>query len=584
MRTHALLRAAVSIAVSMAALQAAYPMEGIRSFTAVYSIDSMGIVTATDSIVVHAEGIKIRHGIFRDIETTHHNPWGVKRNEEFRLISVRRDGHAEKHWTEEFPRGVRLYIGDEDRLLPRGDHDYQMVYQIKGAIRETVDGQECLIDVTGRNWDFPIDSVLVQVKPPGNIRRDQVEMTGLLHSNWWLSHYHDVHGARSENGAFRIEWIGLDPGVGFSIKLRFPMETFPLEPRNDRLNDFMTTNKGLVAGLSGVVALFLYYAISWWWVGRDPVVESARPSRRPPDGISPAMARFLSNLHYDHRCLHAAISSMATKGFLKIRPYGDTFKFEKTGIDKGVLSKDEKIVADNLFGSKSETIATQKHFNRFSKASTWLKEYLEEETYQFFITENRKYLEAGWILSLAVSTMVLFMEYQGRDFFASFLLSIGLFILARFIFSKGRMAWLRKAFGPDRRRGLSMIASIAETVVVPLFLGSLLLLVTAPVGLWFTLLVFGLFILNPIFGILLRQPTLEGKRLLNEIHSFKSFLREEARRTEGRRDRSPEEGDTLFPYAVAFGFSSDWLRAFQHQISKMESFGGIDRAFFQNSS
>ena len=56
------------------------------------------------------------------------------------------------------------------------------------------------------------------------------------------------------------------------------------------------TNAAFAAGLAGLAVLLLYFLIVWARVGRDPEEGTIVPEYEPPDGFSPAAARYVAEM------------------------------------------------------------------------------------------------------------------------------------------------------------------------------------------------------------------------------------------------------------------------------------------------
>ena len=60
--------------------------------------------------------------------------------------------------------------------------------------------------------------------------------------------------------------------------------------------------------------MLAYYAFAWLRVGRDPPAGTIIPLFGPPDGMSPAAARYVDRMSFDNHCFTAAIINLGVKG------------------------------------------------------------------------------------------------------------------------------------------------------------------------------------------------------------------------------------------------------------------------------
>jgi hypothetical protein len=85
-------------------------------------IQSSILVSVSPRMSVQAEGRDIRYGIYRDFPLTFKDANGVIREVDFTMISVERDDKPERYSTRREHGIVRIYAGDKDTIVSRGDH------------------------------------------------------------------------------------------------------------------------------------------------------------------------------------------------------------------------------------------------------------------------------------------------------------------------------------------------------------------------------------------------------------------------------------------------------------------------------
>ncbi len=108
----------------------------------------------TETISVHAEGVEIKRGIYRDFPTIYRGSWGQKKHVLFDVVSCGSDGKPEPWHSENRENGLRLYFGEEDVILPSGDYTYTLQYQTR-QLGFFKDFDELYWNVTGNGWPFP---------------------------------------------------------------------------------------------------------------------------------------------------------------------------------------------------------------------------------------------------------------------------------------------------------------------------------------------------------------------------------------------------------------------------------------------
>src|SRR5450432_1457121 len=112
------------IGVVLLALAAALgAAERILNFVSDVTVERNGNLQVSETIVVNAEGDKIRRGILRDFPTIYSGNTARRVEVGFDVQSVSRDGKTETYAAEKLSNGVRIRIGRVDVLLDAGTHE-----------------------------------------------------------------------------------------------------------------------------------------------------------------------------------------------------------------------------------------------------------------------------------------------------------------------------------------------------------------------------------------------------------------------------------------------------------------------------
>ena len=228
-------------------------------------------------------------------------------------MSVRRNGMDEPYHTERRSNGVAVYIGRKDHLLPPGEYSYEIRYRTDRQLGFFADHDELYWNVTGVDWDFPIDSVTAQVRLPEGVPFGAVRLEGYTGPmGATRKHYR----AELQDGRPVFETTKpLGRHEGLTIVVTWPKGYVAVPGELARLGYFLRDNRPLTYGALGLLALLGYYIFIWNRVGRDPPRGVVIPRYRPPEGESPASMRYLLGMGYDNRCLVAGILSLAVKGY-----------------------------------------------------------------------------------------------------------------------------------------------------------------------------------------------------------------------------------------------------------------------------
>jgi hypothetical protein len=305
----------------------------------------------------------------------------------------------------------------------------------------------------------------------------------------------------------------------------------------------------------------------------------------PPQGVSAALAAYLRDNGRCERAFAAALVSLASKNYLRIRQHEDWFTLERLREADSSLPPEESIILTTLFYPPS--IHTYK-FN--SRECTWLS-----QAYDKFRKTMDGIAEPGlmsahslvWYSGIIYSVLALAYLFQSSPVFSEIASPASVVYLSIFIFLGSSAfvaavrAWpptlwkiaslLRRDGRPARALDFADLPPIVLTASSLLgfgFLGAL-------TSLRYELLLTSLFFVNVIFKGLLYAPTNAGRALLIKLNGFREFLaRADASRLnkENQPGQSPETLEKYTSYAVALDVEHAWGEEFTENLLEMLQF------------
>ncbi len=475
--------------------------ERIISFDSDVTVADDGELTVIETIRVRAEGYEIKRGIYRDFPTVYKGRGGETHIVGFEVVEVLRDGRAENWFTKNMSNGMRVYVGKKDLYLPRGEYTYRLTYRTDRQIAFHEDFDELYWNVTGNGWVFPIDYASVTIHlPEGASVIRQAGYTG-------------IQGARGTAWSYRTDDNGnptfattsmLRPYEGLTVAVAFPKGIVAPPTPIDEFLWRLRAYTGYVATVFAWLFILAFYVFIWRRVGRDPEGGTVIPRWRPPVGISPAAARFVTRMGFDSKAIGAAIVSLAVKGKLVIEDEGgDEYRLRRNDKGFGVkLSPGENALERALFMWGDSASIRDGNHARLKPAVDALNTALSVDFEGAHFRRN-----LGW-----------------------FALGVGLSILALF------------------------------------FLGVLAVNMLGPEGMTAMIVgIGGLVLLNGLFFLLLKAPTLQGRAIMDEIEGFRMYL---ATAEQNRLnllhppERTPELFEKYLPYAMALDVENEWGEQF----------------------
>lgn len=529
----------------------AFPVEVIEEFRSSARIREDASAQITETIVVRSAGRQIKRGIFRVLP--------YKGVSAYEIVSVLRDGKKEPFHEVLTSSDKTVYIGDSETLLPPGRYEYQISYIVKDVVRFQKKFDEFYWNVTGNEWQFPIQKVSFQlVLPPGA----DIVPGG-------ISYYTGLSGAKGQDAAFVEQ--------DFSF-----FTTRPLN-RGEGLTISAAWNKGVVKeplllkmlpvlAIVGKCLLFVawvwllvYYVRTWRRVGKDP---TARVIRRfePPEGLSPAQARYLrQKKNLDGKILSVVMMSLMQKGAMGVEKSGKRdFRLIKTSLPSGVsLSAEEQACLAVLFRTRKKLPVNSSYASIFQSANEAVGRALREWGGRRFFAYNSAYNTPTYfffLFALAVGMIPTFQMWK-KIFPFLFLLAFLAFVTFCLMLSMIRGCFLH-----------IVIRSILFVIFVLFFRG----LLTGMTG------SFGNFILlallpSLLFYYLIPAYTPQGRKYLDEIEGFLEYLK--VAETNRVFASNPTDATRIYcnylPYAVALNVENEWWNAFAEELGEASAVAAV---------
>ena len=409
-----------------------------------------------------------------------------------------------------------------------GQHTYEIEYRIRGGLNHFPDHDELNYNVTGDQWDVPIDQVNATVTlPSGSV--DRTTCFAGPRGSQLLCAEHTASGSTAtfSNGA-------LGPREGMTVVVAFPTGIVPtpepiLEERWTIQRAFaVRTNTlapaaGLLAmGALGVGAVAYKVGRDRRFVGSPTDVafggeglpEQSAPLRRgpipvefvPPDHLRPGQIGTLIDEQANPLDVTATIVDLAVRGYLRIEeiPKEEWFgkadwRLVKQQGDEARLLDYERTLYDALFATGDDVLLSslKNHF------ATSLK-LVQSGLYDDAVSE-------GWFT-------------RRPDMTRNVWRGVGLVAVLAAVGITALLAW-KTSFG---------------LVGIPLVVASVVLFVGSK---W------------------MPRRTAKGYGVLQRTSGFKRFI------DESEKDRAQfAERQNLFteylPYAIVFGATEKWARAF----------------------
>lgn len=533
----------LSIVLMLMTMQvAAQTGERIIDYAIGVQIHRDGALDVTETIVVQAEGNRIRRGIYRDFPTRYRDRHGNNVVVGLEVLSVQRNGFTEPWFSEARVNGVRINTGS-DELLP--DLPAQVTYTLRYRTTRQIGffdtHDELYWNAIGTGWEFDIIAGSVQVSLPEPVPVEQMELEGYTGLQGASGQAYTADAAAPGIARWQLT-APLAPREGLTIVISFPKGIVEAPGATQRMTWLLADNRGVLVAFAGLLLLLGYTARRWYQVGRDPRPGVIFARYFPPQDRSPAELRFLLRRRYDTRCftsdlllaaVHGQISIERTKRMLR----SDLWQLRKSEPDAASdelplhSGQDSRPPSPGEDSTRASSGAAQASLPaQPASVATLIAGLFSGGSHSLELAKKNASLLQ---LARKAHAKVLDRRLHGSHFRRN----IGSVVVAAAIVIVSGFA----AFAVSGGSGVPLIAAIEVSMVIVV------------VG----------------FAILVQAPTLEGRKLMDEIEGLRRYLGV-AERDELASMAGPATPPTLdarryemlLPYAVALDVEDAWTRKF----------------------
>ncbi|MDO8507697.1 MAG: DUF2207 domain-containing protein [bacterium] len=486
--------------------------ERITDFTASIDIQKDASFDVTE-VIMYDFGSQERHGIYRNIPVKYKTEDGRTRLIKISDIRVHDGGSSNpslnnyRFEKSNVGNDLQIKIGDPDKYVT-GLKKYVLNYTVKGAINNFDDHTEFYWNVTGNNWNVPIEKARAYIVLPGEVGKESLQ----------ASCYKGPVGANTTCGSLKIETEmektfnytiadspinSLGPNEGLTVALGFPKGVVA---EKEYLYEvpFLSTFWGkvwLVANIVLPIAAFIIIFAFWRKKGRDPRGRGTIIAEYDaPDGVDPVAVGTLVDEKVDKKDISAGIIDMAVKGYLKIN------RLDGKGIFK---TKDYELT--KLKGSQGLADYERKIFDALFASGNTVK---------------LKDLDASFATDVKEAQKLVFESLVAQGYFAK---------------------------SPQKVRNIYLVVGF-----IVLFAGFAAMML-AP-----SLIAVGVIIL--IFSFFMPARTLKGVYAKEHILGLKEYLsvaEKDRIKFHNAPEKNPQTFEKYLPYAMALGVEKEWAKQFE---------------------
>lgn len=475
--------------------------ERILSFHSDIRIDADGSMVVTETIRVRAEGSSIRRGLYRLFPTTYGDRLGNSYRVDFDVLGLTRDGRPEPWALFRRANGVRIDFGNDALLQVPAEYEYALQYRTNRQLGFFPEWDELYWNVTGTEWEFPIDVASATVTLPQAVPAAELDMEGYTGGQGATGRNYTTE-LRDGQGSIRTT-LPLAARENLTLVFSWPKGVVAEPTALQRAGWLLRDNRSLLLALVALLGTLGWLGNAWWRVGRDPAPGVIFPHYEPPPDFSPAASRYVAQMGYDATAFTAALVDLAVKGHLQITQTGKKYLLTRTASTQA-LTSDEQVLLDKLLRKRDSLLLEDKNHALISEAELAHEAKLKAFGFRRYFLNNGKYL-----LPSLIGSVLLF--------------------------------------------GLTLAFGVIQPVAIGMFIA---------IG-----------VLHVVFGILMRAPTLEGRKVMDRLEGFKLYMdvaeKDELKLLRDPPQMTPQLFERFLPYAIALGVEKAWAERFERALAAL---------------
>ncbi len=485
----------------------------IESFDVTVEVAENGRIDVFESIRFRFSGSW--NGVYRLIPVNYGTPQGFNYKLFLDVESITDEsGRAleYKDTRERHYRKLKVWVPDAQNTT----RTIHFRYSVPNALRffdsaddDFTEGRDELYwNVTGDEWDLPIESASARVELPPAVTGLQARaFTGAFRSTT-----QDATIEELESGFYFETSRPLGPREGLTIAVAWSPGVVRRPSAIAKAYFFLRSN---LIFLLPIISLTVMWRL-WLDKGRDPARLSIAPQYEPPLGMTPAEIGTLIDNRPDMRDITSSMVDLAVRGFMRIE------EREKTGFA-------------GIFGGNEYAFVMLKGPDEWNELQGHERTLLSG----FFDHGQRPEVELGDLENEFYKDVS-----RIKDGLYDRLVDLGLY-----------------ARRPDKVMGIYAAAGV---VVLVLSLAGARLLaehIAVPV---LSMTIAGVLTALPVFafGIVMPARTVKGARELEHVLGFQEFLDRVESDHFKRMVDSPKMFERYLPHAMALGVEKRWAKAF----------------------
>lgn len=491
--------------------------EHIYDFHSNITLHTNGTMDVEEIIKLVSTGYSIKHGITREFPTTYYDNFRNKYIVDFTIESIERDNQKEDYHVKNASNGKIIFIGSQNKYLSPGNHIYVIKYKTNRQLGFFKDHDELFWNVTPFGSRFNINYASAIVTLPADIPNDKLDV--VAYTGYFAANENNYKFSILADNKILFETTKpLYRSQGLSIAVSWP-KGYIQEPTNiTKLKWFFKDNLEFMWLLFWLIIVLIYYFYIYF------------KKRGPKKGIIFPL--------FDTPVTAEASSGSPLENFIRLTP-GEVRYISKIKYDSKVFAAE--IVNMAVHGYLKIDHQTDHYI--------LIKDNQPEE-FSKYETIWKGLFKFNDSIAITSSNSLILSHVQEK--------------------LKTSLNGLNSKYFNFNHKYLAIGVLLSLLAFLPLIFKIKYL------NLSFALIVFLFVLTNILFCYLLKNYTIAGRKIMDEIEGFKMFLNaaeKERLKLTNFPDKTPELYEHFLPYAIALDVEDNWSNQFAPIFKHLEQDG-----------
>jgi len=334
--------------------------ERIKNFDVDMEVNSDATFTVREEIT-YDFGDTEHHGIERTIPYSYERS-GFSYKTKLSVQSVTDEsGRTLEYTTNSGLGSLTVRIGDPEAYVT-GEHTYVITYGVKRAVNYFDDHDEIYWNVTGDEWNVPIDNAVMKVQLPGDVQKSSQQAA--CYTGYAGSTDSNCESKFTTASTVEANAKQLYEQEGLTVVVSMPKGMVYQPTALDKVKEFLADNWILLLP----IIVWIIMHLLWLKKGKDPKPGTLIPQYEPPAGFDPALVGTLWDRRAGTKEASATIINLAVKGYLKIsKNKSKSYTFINCNKPTQGLNPVETIIWNGIFDSNQQSVSLSSLKNKFYK-------------------------------------------------------------------------------------------------------------------------------------------------------------------------------------------------------------------------